>query len=274
MSDHKAYFRCGKEYRRVSNVLAALSKPALLFFYGKYGTKEAKAIADRAKAKGTQLHSYIDDYYAPEGTPSKFDSKALEGDLELVQAIKNFHAFERRYSPKPVLVEQTVYYDECTCYSESYVLELEEQCTGECYGQQHRYAGTFDGIFNIGGKNILLDWKTSSGLWDEYFMQIEAYKHAYESMVTSGNLPKVQIDGYWIIRFAKDEEFDPFKHIGRYIPNEATFNGFMGLIDALKGVEAIQEQQRKVKEVIKERKRSTKLTKVVKKRSIKNDTIN
>jgi hypothetical protein len=48
------------------------------------------------------------------------------------------------------------------------------------YSRQHHYSGRLDRICRVDGRLALVDWKTSNGIWPEYFMQIAAYRHAYE----------------------------------------------------------------------------------------------
>lgn len=40
------------------------------------------------------------------------------------------------------------------------------------------YAGTFDAIARIDGELTIIDWKTSTGIWDEYALQLVAYGNA------------------------------------------------------------------------------------------------
>ena len=303
MGKNKFYTRLGIEFKRVTTILEAAGKPALYFFYGKYGTAVARQIAEEAANRGTQMHNYIYDYYNPdEDAEALYDPSKLEGDVELKQAIRNFHAFDRKYKPKLVLAEQTVYYDECSCFEQGFTKKIKDKCKGDCAEKLYRFAGTFDGIFNIGGKNIMLDWKSSTGIWDEYYMQLEAYANGFKSMVKQGNLKDIKIDGYWVVRFSKGaftrsvtwskpnkegkqfaklsltdyepEEFDSVKHIGRYKPNPKVFKGFKGLIDSIAGIENVKEQQKEIKAAIKARKKAAKIKKPTKKRSTKNVKVN
>ena len=264
MGNQKFYEREGIKFNRVTTILQTISKPALMFFYGKYGTKGAKAIADDAKERGHLVHSYIEDFYAPMGSKETYHPGALSTDPQVLNAVRAFHAFDRRYRPRPILQEQTVYYDE----------------PGQ---EEYRYAGTFDGLFEIGGKVILIDWKTSSALWDDYMLQIEAYKAGIASMVRQKLMKPIKIDGYWAVRFSKGkmereakyrktsggkeyatveysnfetELFDPKAHITRYVPSEANFRGFLALIDTFNTMEAIANQKKEVKNKLKERKSS------------------
>lgn len=66
--------------------------------------------------------------------------------------------------------------------------------------EQHRFGGTPDAIGRLNGKLILLDWKTSNGVYQDYLIQIAAYKNLWEE-----NFPDKPIDGgMYLCRFAKE----------------------------------------------------------------------
>lgn len=49
-----------------------------------------------------------------------------------------------------------------------------------CYSRKHRYSGTLDAVAFVDGGIALLDYKTSNGVYAEYFLQAAAYCLAYE----------------------------------------------------------------------------------------------
>ena len=61
------------------------------------------------------------------------------------------------------------------------------------------FAGTLDAILKVGDKLILIDWKTSSGVYPEMALQVAAYAKAAKYALG------VVIDEAWIIRFPKDD---------------------------------------------------------------------
>lgn len=66
--------------------------------------------------------------------------------------------------------------------------------------EEYRFGGTPDAIGELDGKLILLDWKTSNGIYQDYLIQIAAYRHLWES-----NFPDRPIDGgMYLCRFSKD----------------------------------------------------------------------
>jgi hypothetical protein len=88
------------------------------------------------------------------------------------------------------------------------------------YSLAHRYAGTMDAMAYRGGKRVILDWKTSSGLYPEMALQVAAYAKAYEEM--SG----LAVDEAWVIRFAKKPDAKPLFEV-REVDIEAGYRGFL-----------------------------------------------
>jgi hypothetical protein len=75
------------------------------------------------------------------------------------------------------------------------------------YSYRHGYAGTFDAILRVGRKNVLVDWKTSNSLHEEYKLQTAAYKYAIQE-----TYPKINIDERRILRFDVDGSIQPAIH--------------------------------------------------------------
>ena len=62
------------------------------------------------------------------------------------------------------------------------------------------YAGTVDAVLMVNGKRVLIDWKTSSGIYPEMSMQVAAYALAYQYSYGKA------IDEAWVIRFPKTDD--------------------------------------------------------------------
>ena len=62
--------------------------------------------------------------------------------------------------------------------------------------REHGYAGTLDSIQDIPGEGrVLVDYKTSGGVYGEYALQVAAYRHAEVYIDDDGNEhPMVQVD--------------------------------------------------------------------------------
>lgn len=84
------------------------------------------------------------------------------------------------------------------------------------YSMEHQYAGTYDALLRINGKNYLCDLKTTNasrkapeGVYAEYFIQLGAYAHAHNEerayeIQTLGETSHVTIDGLMVISAKKD----------------------------------------------------------------------
>ena len=67
------------------------------------------------------------------------------------------------------------------------------------YSKSLGYAGTGDFIAKIDGKIYLGDFKTSTGIWDEYWFQVAAYQSAYLEEFSDK-----KIDSTMIVRIGKE----------------------------------------------------------------------
>lgn len=84
------------------------------------------------------------------------------------------------------------------------------------YSVNHQYAGTYDALLRIDGKNYLCDLKTTNvsrkapeGVYAEYFAQLGAYAMAHDEerahdIRQTGKSNKVKIDGLMVISARKD----------------------------------------------------------------------
>lgn len=195
----------GKKIYGVTSVLQTIAKPALLFWAANmasdsfrsqvqpgraYDEIEIETIWKAAKRAHTQkkeeagsigvlVHNWVDTYSKGENPPMPINEKA-QG------AIQRFLAWVIENDVKFLSNEQP------------------------CYSKKYGYAGTIDGICLIDKKLYIFDLKTSSGIWDEYLLQVAAYKQARQE-----EYPEEKYDGDCIIlRVGKDEgevEFMPFK---------------------------------------------------------------
>lgn len=67
------------------------------------------------------------------------------------------------------------------------------------YSKKHNYAGTLDFIAQVDGKIKIGDFKTSTGIYDEYWFQVAAYLQAYLE-----EFPSQEVVGGIIVRIGKD----------------------------------------------------------------------
>lgn len=65
---------------------------------------------------------------------------------------------------------------------------------------KHRFGGTLDAIGVFDGKLVLIDWKTSNAVYQDYLIQMAAYKMLWEE-----NYPDHPIEGgFHLCRFSKE----------------------------------------------------------------------
>ena len=77
------------------------------------------------------------------------------------------------------------------------ILEQEIQLVSE----EFRYGGTLDAVGLVDGKYVLLDWKTSKGVYKNYLLQLAAYAQLWNE-----NYPDRAITGgAWLVRFSKTD---------------------------------------------------------------------
>lgn len=156
------YWKGGKPYVSVTNVLRVIDKPALRYWFGKQvflamtknpEMSEGEAMSapyaksDKAKARGTTVHSIVE-AYKKEGT---IIEKVLEPYKGYAQAFYKWVDDNK--------VE---------------VLESEKTVISETHG----FAGTLDLKVKVNGKVKIIDIKTGKDIYTEAFLQLSAYKHA------------------------------------------------------------------------------------------------
>lgn len=65
--------------------------------------------------------------------------------------------------------------------------------------EEYKFGGTPDAIGELDGKLVLLDWKTSNSVYQDYLIQLAAYKQLWNE----NNERKIE-GGMYLCRFAKD----------------------------------------------------------------------
>lgn len=77
--------------------------------------------------------------------------------------------------------------------------------------EKHKFGGTLDAIGEFDGKLVLLDWKTANSVYQDYLIQLAAYRVLWEE-----NYPDIPITGgFHLCRFSKEN--GDFSH--HYYPN-------------------------------------------------------
>lgn len=121
--------------------------------------------AQRSAEIGTQVHTYIDRLLKDE------DVNDIPDQLE--PAIQGFLKWRRKY------IDWEYIGSELGVYSFNYSV-----------------AGTIDALFNTPDGYMIVDWKTSSGIYDSHAIQVSVYAEAFRDMTK-----KRKLAGAMVVRF-------------------------------------------------------------------------
>ena len=122
--------------------------------------------AQRSAEIGTQVHTYIDKLLKDE------DVNDIPHQLE--PAIQGFLKWRRKY------IDWEYIGSELGVYSTKYAV-----------------AGTIDALFNTPDGYVIVDWKTSSGIYDSHAIQVSVYAEAFRDMTK-----KRKLAGAMVVRFS------------------------------------------------------------------------
>lgn len=102
------------------------------------------------------------------------------------------------------------------------------------YSKKYKYAGTLDAIGYVNGKLSIIDFKTSSGIYDDMFVQVAAYANAVEEE------DGVKIEDCYIVRVPKDgSEFE----VQRDEHMKLNFKSFLGCFENYKRMRFLKSQE-------------------------------
>lgn len=156
----------GEKYPSVTTVLGSRDKRWLYEWRKKVGEEEANRISQRASNRGTRLHKICEDY------------------------IRNKEDFCGNQPPLAVDMFRSI---------QRYVDYIDEVYGNEIaiYSHELKTAGRIDVFCKMGGKNVILDFKTSSRLKKEseienYFLQTTTYAMAIKEL-KGIEVPKIVI---------------------------------------------------------------------------------
>jgi hypothetical protein len=77
------------------------------------------------------------------------------------------------------------------------------------YNRAERYAGTLDGICDIGGRRVLIDYKTGKGVYPETSLQLAAYRHAEFIGAPDGSeIPMPAVDACVVLHIPDEGEYN------------------------------------------------------------------
>jgi hypothetical protein len=157
-------------------------------------------IRDDAATRGTDVHDYVFDL--AEGKP-------VDVPNEVLPYVRGALAYLDDYQPTTVMAETVV---------ASY---------------EHMYCGTLDTIQDVPRLGrVLVDWKTSKGLYANHALQIPAYRYTDVYLDAEGNeRPMIEVEDTFVLHIKPDDyDLVPVK-AGR-----EQFAQFLGVLDTYRGV--------------------------------------
>lgn len=155
---HVETFINGTWYPSVSTIIGAMPKPWLEAWKDKWGL-----LADRktriANAIGTEFHRCVESWINHGKytiLPPVADSVSMPSTMHRIDGMmQSFLAWERS------------------------VVGIIHDTERKVISLKHAYSGTLDAVGTIDERLMLLDWKTSSRIYDDMAMQLSAYANAY-----------------------------------------------------------------------------------------------
>lgn len=158
--------------------------------------REYRKAQKKAADIGSAIHQWIEDWI-------KGENPEMPDDENIVNGITAFLKWKRNNNIE--------------------FIESEEQV----YSEKYNYIGTFDAIAKIDGKLAIIDFKSSSGIYNEMRYQLASYWHAWEEMTDD------KFDEGYIVQFDKKTgNFDPDKNILKISRKEykKDFDAFVGAL--------------------------------------------
>src|SRR5579872_4165945 len=151
---HSECFIDGIWYPSVTTIMRAEPKPWLDNWREKWGTRATRKM-DIAAAVGTAFHDCVEQY---------LDTGKFTARMEKYSScIPRVVGMMESWIDWAVNVDGTIYHTELKVISKLYT-----------------YSGTFDAVGHIGKALRLIDWKTSSRIYDDFELQLAAYAQAYK----------------------------------------------------------------------------------------------
>ena len=235
------YVLDGQSYYRVTSILNAINKPALMPWKAQITLDKADRVLSALDGTNVAIdRAWIDsvietaraepDFVLDTATTFGSDAHyALEQyikhgmvprDMDMYRVIGAFQSWAKTNQIEllPDMCEVTVAHPEIKVrdmfdpemVSADVICAMEEEI-GEVL--THAYAGTIDAVAFKGDELVIVDWKTSNGLYAEHMLQVAAYARALK--IVTG----MAVNEAWIVRFprAKPEAGKPdfnWVHLG------------------------------------------------------------
>ena len=164
----------GNYFPSATTLLEAYPKPAQLIMWMKEMGSKADEIRDAAGRRGSNVHQLTEQYDNGIECTLLDEYGKPRYSLEEWSMFERYVEFTEIHKPEHILIEQTF--------------------VNSTLG----FAGTLDRICRIYGKVYVLDIKTSNGIFNNYWLQLAAYRELYNASIKEANtMPN--IDGVAIL---------------------------------------------------------------------------
>lgn len=160
-----------KWFPSVTKIIKATSPTpyGLLAWYAKHGIEEANKLRDDAAERGTEMHLLFERY--------------MLGDRIEMSSLSEFHA------------KALMSFDAWFQMEVLEVLAVEVLLHSDKYG----FAGTADLVCRLNGDKIaIVDFKSGSSVYEDYAVQLEMYKLAWNEYADEYDLPRAKHTYNWL----------------------------------------------------------------------------
>lgn len=197
----------GKKYPRVTTILGIIAKPELYGWYAKHGQNAAEIVRVSAQ-RGSDVHHAIEALQSGHAWDDVINTLDKEPQKYLL-GYKKFQE-EWNYSRDPD-AQNIAHYKQTKKFNEKLV-----------WSETNGYCGEVDEFGILKHKkngiiydNVLIDYKTSSGIYFEHKLQVAAYRRALIEMGnechTAGVLRCTNTGNYELKIFGEDQLDDYFE---------------------------------------------------------------
>lgn len=200
----------------VTSVLQIIAKPALIY----WSANKAAEFIDKYLPVGKTLDELEKKKLVDGCKTAHRTLKTDAGDLGsmLHELIEKFIKKEPYQEPVNAILKKS--FEQFKAWAVEHKVEFKSS-ERRILSLKYKYAGTLDITAKVDGVNCIIDLKTSSGIWDEYFLQCAAYKAALEEEFPDANVEKVII-----VRCGKDGEFE----VKETSDHEKNFEAFLAAL--------------------------------------------
>ena len=174
-SFESSYFYNGKKVPRVTKIIQrCIHNDGLMYWANSLGFRHQsyQKTLNNAATIGTQCHNNIDAF---------MDNNNHEIPVNIMHEAKNAYNSFRRW------------YDDVSKYCNINVIFHEKSLVCKYFG------GTLDGLYDIGGKIYIIDYKTSNHVTYNYCLQIAAYIYMLQTEMN------INPDGCVILQLSKND---------------------------------------------------------------------